>query len=96
MKTKWLFLLMLGFLAFSPAAWSLPPAPGGGGGLPWETPLQNVQQSLTVTSGHAGRRDMDTVRHRSPGALRTPPVRFCSSHTIGSNGVTIDSVRIPP
>jgi type IV secretory pathway VirB2 component (pilin) len=45
MKIKWLFLSILLFLAFSPG---LALAAGvGGGGLPWETPLQNVQQSLT-------------------------------------------------
>ena len=44
-KPNWLFLSLLLFLALSP---SLALAAGtGGGGLPWETPLQNVQQSLT-------------------------------------------------
>src|SRR5271165_1669093 len=44
-KTNWLFLSILLFLALSP---SLALAAGtGGGALPWETPLQNVQQSLT-------------------------------------------------
>jgi type IV secretion system protein TrbC len=45
MKTKWVLLSLLLFLALSP---SLALAAGtGGGGLPWETPLQNVQNSLT-------------------------------------------------
>ena len=45
MKIKWILLSLLLFLALSP---SLALAAGtGGGGLPWETPLQNVQQSLT-------------------------------------------------
>jgi type IV secretion system protein VirB2 len=45
MKIKWILLSILLFLALSP---SLALAAGtGGGGLPWETPLQNVQQSLT-------------------------------------------------
>jgi len=46
MKTKWLFLSVFLFLAFSPGL-TLAAGTGGGGGLPWETPLQNVQQSLT-------------------------------------------------
>ena len=46
MKVKWLFLLFLLFLALSPSL-ALAAGTGGGGGLPWETPLQNVQQSLT-------------------------------------------------
>ena len=45
MKIKWFLLSILLFLALSP---SLALAAGtGGGGLPWVTPLQNVQQSLT-------------------------------------------------
>ncbi len=46
MKTKWVLLSILLFLAFSPGL-ALAAGTGGGGGLPWETPLQNVQQSLT-------------------------------------------------
>jgi type IV secretion system protein VirB2 len=46
MKTKWLFLSFFLFLAFSPCL-ALAAGTGGSGGLPWETPLQNVQQSLT-------------------------------------------------
>jgi type IV secretion system protein VirB2 len=46
MKTKWLFLSFLLFLALSPGL-AFAAGTGGGGGLPWETPLQNVQQSLT-------------------------------------------------
>jgi type IV secretory pathway VirB2 component (pilin) len=46
MKTRWLFLSILLFLAFSPG-FALAAGTGGGGGLPWETPLQTVQQSLT-------------------------------------------------
>lgn len=45
-KTKWLFLSILLFLALSPSL-ALAAGTGGGGALPWETPLQNVQQSLT-------------------------------------------------
>ena len=45
MKAKWLFLSILLFLALSP---NLALAAGtGGGGLPWETPIQNVSNSLT-------------------------------------------------
>ena len=46
MKTKWLFLLFLLLLAFSPSL-VLAAGTGGGGGLPWETPIQNVSNSLT-------------------------------------------------
>lgn len=46
MKTKWLLLSILLFLALSPSL-ALAAGTGGAGGLPWETPLQNVQQSLT-------------------------------------------------
>jgi type IV secretion system protein VirB2 len=46
MKIKWLLLSLLLFLALSPSL-ALAAGTGGGGGLPWETPLQNVQQSLT-------------------------------------------------
>ena len=45
-KTKWLLLSILLFLALSPSL-ALAAGTGGGGALPWETPLQNVQQSLT-------------------------------------------------
>jgi type IV secretion system protein VirB2 len=45
MKTKWLLLSLLLFLALCP---SLALAAGtGGGGLPWETPIQTVSQSMT-------------------------------------------------
>ena len=46
-KTKWLFLSILLFLALSPSLALAAGTGGGGGALPWETPLQNVQQSLT-------------------------------------------------
>ena len=46
MKIKWVLLSILLFLALSPTL-ALAAGTGGGGGLPWETPLQNVQQSLT-------------------------------------------------
>src|ERR1700761_2205454 len=46
-KTKWLFLSILLFLALSPSLALAAGTSGGGGALPWETPLQNVQQSLT-------------------------------------------------
>jgi type IV secretion system protein TrbC len=46
MKIKWVFLSILLFLALSPGL-AAAAGTGGGGGLPWETPLQNVQQSLT-------------------------------------------------
>src|SRR5271157_4029334 len=46
-KTKWLFLSILLFLALSPSLSLAAGTGGGGGALPWETPLQNVQQSLT-------------------------------------------------
>jgi type IV secretion system protein VirB2 len=46
MKTKWVLLLILLFLAFSPGL-ALAAGTGGGGGLPWETPIQNVTNSLT-------------------------------------------------
>ena len=46
MKVKWLFLLFLLFLALSPSM-ALAAGTGGGGGLPWETPIQNVSNSLT-------------------------------------------------
>ena len=46
-KTKWLLLSILLFLALSPSLALAAGTGGGGGALPWETPLQNVQQSLT-------------------------------------------------
>ena len=46
MKAKWLFLSILLFLALSPNL-ALAAGTGGGGGLPWETPIQNVSNSLT-------------------------------------------------
>jgi len=46
MKTKWVLLSLLLFLALSPSL-AMAAGTGSGGGLPWETPLQNVQQSLT-------------------------------------------------
>ena len=46
MKAKWLFLSILLFLALSPSM-ALAAGTGGGGGLPWETPIQNVSNSLT-------------------------------------------------
>ena len=47
MKTKWLFLSIILFLALSPSLALAAGTGGGAGGLPWETPLQNVQQSMT-------------------------------------------------
>ena len=47
MKTNWLLLSILLFLALSPSLALAAGTGGGGGALPWETPLQNVQQSLT-------------------------------------------------
>ena len=47
MKTKWLFLSIILFLALSPSLGLAAGTGGGAGGLPWETPLQNVQQSMT-------------------------------------------------
>ena len=47
MKIKWILLSLLLFLALSPSLALAAGTGGGGGGLPWETPLQNVQQSLT-------------------------------------------------
>src|SRR6201987_6488444 len=47
MKTNWLFLSIILFLALSPSLALAAGTGGGGGALPWETPLQNVQQSLT-------------------------------------------------
>src|SRR5246127_4581880 len=46
MKAKCVLLSILLFLALSPSL-ALAAGTGGGGGLPWETPLQNVQNSLT-------------------------------------------------
>jgi type IV secretion system protein TrbC len=46
-KTKWLLLSILLFLALSPSLALAAGTGGGGGALPWETPLQNVQASLT-------------------------------------------------
>src|SRR6476661_6762041 len=46
-KTKWLLLSILLFLALSPSLALAAGTGGGGGALPLETPLQNVQQSLT-------------------------------------------------
>jgi type IV secretory pathway VirB2 component (pilin) len=46
-KTNWLFFSILLFLALSPSLGLAAGTGGGAGGLPWETPLQNVQQSLT-------------------------------------------------
>jgi type IV secretion system protein TrbC len=47
MKTKWLFLSIILLLALSPSLGLAAGTGGGAGGLPWETPLQNVQQSMT-------------------------------------------------
>ena len=47
MKTKWVLLSILLFLALSPSLALAAGTGGGRGALPWETPLQNVQQSLT-------------------------------------------------
>ena len=46
MKIKWVLLSILLFLALSPTL-ALAAGTGGGGGLPWETPIQTVSQSLT-------------------------------------------------
>ena len=46
MKIKWILLSLLLFLALSPSL-ALAAGTGGGGGLPWETPIQNVTNSLT-------------------------------------------------
>jgi len=47
MKTNWLLLSIILFLALSPSLALAAGTGGGGGALPWETPLQNVQQSMT-------------------------------------------------
>jgi type IV secretion system protein TrbC len=47
MKTKWLLLSIIFLLALSPSLGLAAGVGGGAGGLPWETPLQNVQQSMT-------------------------------------------------
>ena len=47
MKKNWLFLSIILFLALSPSLGLAAGTGGGAGGLPWETPLQNVQQSMT-------------------------------------------------
>jgi type IV secretion system protein TrbC len=47
MKTNWLFLSIILLLALSPSLALAAGTGGGAGGLPWETPLQNVQQSMT-------------------------------------------------
>jgi type IV secretion system protein TrbC len=45
-SNKWFQRFLFFFLALSPGL-ALAAGTGGGGGLPWETPLQNVQNSLT-------------------------------------------------
>jgi type IV secretion system protein VirB2 len=47
MKTKWLLLSILLFLALCPSLVMAAGTGGGGALLPWDTPIQNVANSLT-------------------------------------------------